>query len=287
MKLYIVTGMSGAGKSLIVKTLEDMGFYCIDNIPPSLIPKFAQIINESRTSDNVAVVVDIRGGELLSDIFPALCELGELNIQYEIIFLEANDKVLLKRYKETRRKHPLEVDGNIAKAIEKERKTLESIKKKSDYIIDSSDLLPKQLREELTALLSKGSEYETLMVNVISFGYKYGTPLECDIIFDVRFIPNPYYNSSMRKLTGKNETVKEYVLRQEQTVVFLEKTTELLEFLLPNYIREGKTQLVIGIGCTGGRHRSVAIGDKLGSMLMANNHRAIINHRDINKDSRG
>lgn len=287
MKLTIITGMSGAGKSLVIKALEDMGFYCIDNIPPSLIPKFAQIIKENRTSENLAVVVDIRGGEFLSDIFPALCELGEMNIPYEIIYLEANDRVLVKRYKETRRKHPLELDGDIAGAIAKEREILKELKNRANYLIDSSDLLPRQLKEELAALMSRGNEYETIMINVISFGYKYGTPLECDLVLDVRFLPNPYYNSSMRKLTGKNETVKNYVLRQEQTKVFLEKVLDLLEYLIPHYISEGKSQLVIGLGCTGGRHRSVSIGDKLGCLLQGKNHRVIINHRDIDKDARG
>ncbi|MBN2558670.1 MAG: RNase adapter RapZ [Clostridia bacterium] len=288
MKLYIITGMSGAGKSLVMRTLEDMGYFCIDNIPPSLIPKFAQLGEGTRSIENVAVTVDIRGAGLLSGLFPAMAELDEIKIPYEIIFLEAKDAVLQKRYQETRRQHPLESGGlKLGEAIIKERKVLEDIKNRANYIIDSSDLLPKQLKQELTTLLFEGKDYEQIIISIVSFGFKYGTPLDCDIVFDVRFIPNPYYNTSMRRLTGKNEIVLNYVLKQKETMDFLEKSIDLLECIIPGYIREGKNQLVIGIGCTGGRHRSVAIAEKMSEIMLGNNHRVITRHRDISNDAKG
>jgi len=287
MKMHIITGMSGAGKSLIMKVIEDLGFYCIDNMPPKLIPEFAKMYEKTKMLSEVAVVVDIRGGEFLEDFFPALVTLDENSIDYDILFLEANEKNLVKRYKETRRKHPLVSEKTtLQEAIQIERKKLERIKNRANYIIDSSNLLPKELRNEIKDLLVNTTDREKLMINIISFGFKYGTPLDCDLVFDVRFIPNPYYNTSMRKLTGKNEIVKNYVLKKEQTKEFIIKLNDMIEFLIPNYIKEGKTQLVIGIGCTGGRHRSVAIADNMGEKLKANNHRIIIKHRDIDNDGK-
>jgi len=287
MKMHIITGMSGAGKSLIMKVIEDLGFYCIDNMPPKLIPEFAKMYEKTKMLSEVAVVVDIRGGEFLEDFFPALVILDENSIDYDILFLEANEKNLVKRYKETRRKHPLVTEKTtLQEAIQIERTKLERIKNRANYIIDSSNLLPKELRNEINDLLVNTTDREKLMINIISFGFKYGTPLDCDLVFDVRFIPNPYYNTSMRKLTGKNEIVKNYVLKKEQTKEFIVKLNDMIEFLIPNYIKEGKTQLVIGIGCTGGRHRSVAIADNIGEKLKANNHRIIIKHRDIDNDGK-
>jgi UPF0042 nucleotide-binding protein len=287
MKLYIITGMSGAGKSLAMRTLEDRGYFCMDNIPPSLIPKFAQLGVGSGQMDNVAVTVDIRGAELLSDIFPALDELDAMQVPYEIIFLETLDKVLVKRYQETRRQHPLENNGlGLEEAIKKERSKLEGLKARADYIVDSSGLLPKDLKNELLVLLNQGDDYEQIIISIISFGFKYGTPLDCDNILDVRFIPNPYYNSSMRKLTGRNETVSNYVLKQDITEGFIERSIDLFEHILPGYISEGKNQVVIGIGCTGGRHRSVAIAEEISRILTVKNHRVILTHRDISKDSK-
>ncbi|MBN1624815.1 MAG: RNase adapter RapZ [Clostridia bacterium] len=287
MKLYIITGMSGAGKSLAMRTLEDRGYFCIDNLPPSLIPKFAQLGAGSGQMENVAVTVDIRGAELLSDIFPALDELDAMQVPYEIIFLETLDKVLVKRYQETRRQHPLESKGlGLEEAIEKERNELEGLKKRADYIVDSSGLMPKELKNELLVLLNQGEDYEQIIINIVSFGFKYGSPLDCDNILDVRFIPNPYYNSSMRKLTGRNETVSNYVLKQNITEGFIERSIDLFEHILPGYISEGKNQVVIGIGCTGGRHRSVAIAEEISRILTEKNHRVILTHRDISKDSK-
>ncbi|MCD6323069.1 MAG: RNase adapter RapZ [Clostridiales bacterium] len=287
MKLYIITGMSGAGKSHAMRTLEDRGYFCIDNIPPSLIPKFAQLSGGAGKFDNVAITVDIRGAELLGGLFPALEELDTMNISYEMVFLEASDKVLQKRYQETRRQHPLEIIGyKLADAIKKEREMLSDIKNRSDYILDSSELIPKQLKKELMDLLVEGGEYEQLIISIVSFGFKYGTPLDCDIVFDVRFIPNPYYNASMRKLTGKNEVVSKYVLKQRITKGFVSKSIDLVEHMIPGYISEGKSNLVIGIGCTGGRHRSVAISEEIYKILLSLNHRVVLRHRDIGNDGK-
>lgn len=287
MKMHIITGMSGAGKSLIMKAIEDLGFYCIDNMPPKLIPEFGKMYEKTEMVSDVAIVVDIRGGDFLDEFFPAINQLEKKKIEYDILFLEANDKNLVKRYKETRRKHPLANDNiSLQDAIKLERNKLEKIKNQANYIIDSSDMHPKQLRDEVNDLFVSGEEHEKIMINMVSFGFKYGAPLDCDLVFDVRFIPNPYYNTSMRKLTGKNEVVKTYVLKQEQTQIFIDKLEDLIEFLIPHYIQEGKTQLVIGIGCTGGRHRSVAIADKVAGLLKENGHRLIIKHRDIDNDGR-
>lgn len=287
MKFYIITGMSGAGKSHAMRTLEDRGYFCIDNIPPSLIPKFAQLGGGVGKFDNVAVTVDVRGAELLEGLFPALEELDAIKIPYEIIFLESSDKVLRKRYQETRRQHPLENPGTeLSDAIKKERILLQEIKERADYIVDSSELIPKQLKRELMELLVEGGDYEQLIISIMSFGFKYGTPLDCDLVFDVRFIPNPYYNASMRKLTGKNETVSNYVLKHDITQGFIKKTVDLIEHMIPGYISEGKSNLVIGIGCTGGRHRSVAISEEIHMALAGHNHRVIIRHRDIANDAK-
>jgi UPF0042 nucleotide-binding protein len=286
MKFYIITGMSGAGKSHAMRTLEDMGYFCIDNIPPSLIPKFAQLGGAGKF-DNVAITVDIRGAALLHNLFPALKELDGNNIPYEIIFLEASDKVLQKRYQETRRQHPLESEGfELDDAIREERKMLGEIKARADYILDSSELIPKQLKRELVDLLTEGREYEQLIISIVSFGFKYGTPLDCDLVFDVRFIPNPYYNISMRKLTGKNEIVRNYVLKHNITKGFIAKSTDLIEHMIPGYMSEGKSNLVIGIGCTGGRHRSVAIAEEIFKILQGHKHRVVLRHRDISNDAK-
>lgn len=287
MKLYIITGMSGAGKSHAMRTLEDRGYFCIDNIPPSLIPKFAQLSGGAGKFDNVAITVDIRGAELLEGLFPALEELDAINTPYEIVFLEASDKVLQKRYQETRRQHPLESAGyKLTDAIKKEREMLSDIKNRSDYILDSSELIPKQLKKELMDLLVEGGEYEQLIISIVSFGFKYGTPLDCDLVFDVRFIPNPYYIASMRKLTGKNEVVSNYVLKHDITKGFVSKSIDLVEHMIPGYISEGKSNLVIGIGCTGGRHRSVAISEEMHNILLSLNHRVVLRHRDIGNDAK-
>jgi UPF0042 nucleotide-binding protein len=287
MRFIVITGISGAGKSLVAKHLEDAGFFCIDNLPPLLIPKIAEIVSQSyRKMEKIAVVIDIRGGELLNDLFPALDALTGDGHTYQILFMEASDKVVIERYKESRRSHPLALEGRLVKGIAEERRVLQKIKDRADYVIDTSSLAPKQLKEAITGILGHDNAFKGLIINIISFGFKYGIPIECDLIFDVRFIPNPYYVESLRKHTGKNEDVKEYVFKMPETTEFLDKLYAMLDFLIPNYIKEGKSQLVVGIGCTGGRHRSVAIADALGKYLTDQEHRIVMEHRDIEKDGR-
>jgi RNase adapter protein RapZ len=287
MRFVVITGVSGAGKSQVIKYLEDLGFFCVDNLPPALIPKFAEICYQSGGKmDKIALIIDIRGGELLNDLFPGLNSLKELGFSYEILFLEASDDVLIKRFKETRRAHPLAPEGRIIKGIKEERRILQTIKDRANHIIDTSNLSTRQLKEEIANLFVQGKAFEGMIINIISFGFKYGIPIDCDLVFDVRFIPNPYYIQSMRKLTGKHETVKEFVLNSVETIEFLKKIGDMLEFLIPNYIKEGKSQLVIGIGCTGGKHRSVAIGDEIFKTLKDKQHRVVIDHRDIDKDNK-
>lgn len=287
MRFIVITGISGAGKSLVAKYLEDAGFFCIDNLPPMLIPKIAEICSQSyEKMDKVALVIDIRGGELLNDLFPGLNAIREAGHTYEILFLEASDRVVIKRYKETRRAHPLAPEGMLLKGIKEERRVLQKIKDKASFVIETSNLTPRQLKEEITGIIGQESTFTGIIINIISFGFKYGIPIECDLVFDVRFIPNPYYIESMKRLSGRNDTVRNYVLKMPETVKFLDKLNDMLDFLIPNYIKEGKSQLVIGIGCTGGRHRSVAIADSLHATLLEKQHRAIVEHRDIEKDSR-
>jgi len=266
----------------VANYLEDAGFYCIDNLPPLLIPKIAEICSQSyRKMDKIALVIDIRGGELLNDLFPALDALKKDGYTYEILFMEASDNVVIKRYKESRRSHPLDHGGSLKKAIAEERRVLEKIKDHANYVIDTSNLTPKQMKEAITGIIVNSEEFGGLIINIISFGFKYGIPIECDLVFDVRFIPNPYYIESMKKHTGKHEDVRNYVLGMPETREFNDKLNALLDFLIPNYVKEGKSQLVIGIGCTGGRHRSVVIADELMKTLTEKKHRVVIEHRDI------
>lgn len=288
MRFIIITGLSGAGKSMAVKNMEDTGFFCVDNLPPSLIPKFAEICQQSGGKmDKIALVIDIRGGYLFKELLPALKELEEDGFAYEILFLEASDKVLVKRFKESRRMHPLAPEGRLLRGILEERSILKEIKGIANHIIDTSNMTPRQLKEEIHRVFGEESTGKSMIINVTSFGFKYGLPMECDLVFDVRFIPNPYYIDSMRKLTGKTKLVRDYVLNAEETREFIHRLIEMLNFLIPNYIKEGKSQLVIGIGCTGGKHRSVAIAEKVCTMLQEMDIKVEIDHRDIEKDNRG
>jgi UPF0042 nucleotide-binding protein len=287
MRFVIITGMSGAGKSQVVKNMEDLGFFCVDNMPPALLSKFAEISAHSTSKmEKVALVMDIRGGEMLAGLFPEIDAIKNNGLLFEVLYLESSDEVLVKRYKETRRSHPLAKDGRLIKGIQEERRILQDIKKRASYIIDTTNLTTRQLKEEINNIFIEGSNFPGLIINIMSFGFKYGIPTESDLVFDVRFIPNPYYISSMKMLTGKDETVKEFVLESKETIDFMIKLNEMLEFLIPNYIKEGKSQLVVSIGCTGGKHRSVAISDKIFTILKEKGHRAVVEHRDIEKDNR-
>ena len=287
MRFIIITGISGAGKSMVARYLEDAGFFCIDNLPPMLMPKIAEICRQSYGKmDKIAFVIDIRGGELLNDFFPGLKELREAGHTYEILFMEASDRAVVKRYKETRRAHPLAPEGRLIKGINEERRVLRKIKEQASFVIDTSNLTPRQLKEEINNIIGENKTFKGLIINIISFGFKYGVPIECDLVFDVRFIPNPYYVEPMKRLTGKSETVKNYVSGMRETEEFLSKLSDMLDFLIPNYVKEGKSQLVIGIGCTGGRHRSVVIADSVYKILQEKQHRVVVEHRDIEKDVR-
>jgi len=287
VEFLIITGMSGAGKSLCVKYFEDIGYFCVDNLPPSLIPKFAEICLQGQNKmDKIALIMDIRGGTLFLELFPALESLASYGISYKILFLEASDNVLVKRFKETRRMHPLSPEGRILDGIKEERRILQAVKEKAHYIIDTSNLTPRQLKQEILNLFVEGKPFSGLIINVISFGFKYGVPIDCDLVFDVRFIPNPYYIDTLRDLTGNDEKVSDYVMSFHESTVFLSKLVDMLDFLIPNYVKEGKNQLVIGIGCTGGKHRSVTIANRLYDILRTKNSSIVLEHRDIDKDNR-
>lgn len=287
MRFVIVTGMSGAGKSQAVKCLEDMNFYCVDNMPPVLMPKFAEIVlKSSGMITNAAVVVDIRGGQMFKEITKVIEEIKNMGITPEILFLKAEDSVLIKRYKETRRKHPLSPEGKIEEGIEKEKEFLSEIKDKADYCIDTSGFMLKHLKKSLMDIFGDNLSSEGLLIDVMSFGFKYGIPNDADLVFDVRFLPNPYYIDELKKLNGTQKEVADFVFQWSQTVEFTEKLYDMISYLVPYYQEEGKSQLVIAIGCTGGMHRSVAITEKMYERLTANNFKVIKHHRDIEKDGR-
>ena len=275
MEFVIITGLSGAGKSQAMKAMEDINYYCMDNLPPQLLPGFAELCYESkRNIKKVAVVVDIRGGKFFDALFNSLGRLEEKGLKYRILFLDAQDNVLIKRYKELRRPHPLSPNGRLIDGITEERGLLEEVKGKSDYIIDTSNLTIGMLKEEIRKIFIEGKE------SIVSFGFKYGILLDGDLIFDVRFLPNPYYIEELKDYTGNDENVMNYVLKWGQTSIFINKVIDMLNFLIPYYIKEGKTQLVIGIGCTGGKHRSVAIANVLYKKLIEEGNRVILNHRE-------
>ena len=283
MRFVIVTGMSGAGKSTALKMLEDVGYFCIDNLPLALLPKFVEILRVPSTEFNkVALGIDIRGGQNFTDMEEMLKD-----VSYEMLFLDSGDSVLVKRYKETRRNHPLASEGNIWKGLEKERRVLEPIKRNADYIIDTSLLLTRELKRELQKIFVDSQEYKNLYLTVVSFGFKYGIPNDADLVFDVRFLPNPYYIEELRPKTGNDPEIQEYVMNNGKAEEFLDKLQGMLEFLIPQYIAEGKHQLVIAIGCTGGKHRSVTLANALYHYFEKSNEYGVrIEHRDIEKDAK-
>lgn len=284
MKFIIVTGLSGAGKSQVIKAFEDMGNFCVDNMPPQLIPKFAEIYHRSTNPDDyVALVCDIRGRGMFNDLSGGLDELAELGYEYEILFLEASDETLIRRYKETRRAHPLANGGRIIDGIIRERKLLDGLKEKATKIIDTSSLSASQLREQINIIYGSETEAGKMAVHIMSFGFKYGIPLDADLVFDVRFLPNPFYIPELKEHTGLEACVRDYVMNSEISKQFLAKLSDMVEFLIPQYIKEGKSQLVIAIGCTGGHHRSVTIAEAIYSEVKQREHNAMVSHRDINK----
>ena len=287
MKLVIVTGMSGAGKTIALKMLEDIGFYCVDNLPISLVDKFVQLVSEGTSIEKAALGLDIRSGEELGNLDEILENWRRSNVDVQVLFLDANDAVLIKRYKETRRTHPLAGAGRLENCIEKEREKLAFLKREADYIIDTSMLLTRELRKELEKIFLQDARYKNMYVTVLSFGFKYGIPEDADLVFDVRFLPNPYYDEHLRPLTGQVQAVRDYVMQGGTADAFLKKLYDMIDFLLPNYINEGKNQLVIAVGCTGGKHRSVTIARALYEHLEAAGEYGIrIDHRDIDKDNK-
>ncbi|MFC4387074.1 RNase adapter RapZ [Gracilibacillus marinus] len=282
-KLVIITGMSGAGKTVAVQSFEDLGYYCVDNLPPALLPKFLELMKDATNNiQKVALVMDLRGREFFESLFEALDKLGQENwLEEHILFLDASDQVLVSRYKETRRSHPLAHDGLPLEGIHAERTILDELRGRAQHFIDTSNLKPKELREKIVQRYGE-SEQEIFSIHALSFGFKYGLPIDADLVFDVRFLPNPHYVEQLRPLTGINPDVASYVFKWSDTKVFLEKTLDLLQFMLPQYKREGKSQLVIAIGCTGGQHRSVAIAEHIAKHFQKN-YVTHVSHRDIDK----
>jgi UPF0042 nucleotide-binding protein len=282
IRFVIITGLSGAGKSEMAKSFEDLGYFCVDNLPPVLIPKFAELCSQSDGSINkIALVVDIRGGDFFDDIFEALENLEQKGFSYEILFLEAREDVLIRRFKESRRRHPLATTGIITEGIRAERRKLEQLRGKATLIIDTSDLSVRELREKIGKNYDQTVYQKKMLITVVSFGFKNGIPLDLDLMFDVRFLPNPHYVESLRRLNGNCAEVAEYVLKWPVATRFLTKLYDFLGFLGPQYLKEGKSNLIIGIGCTGGQHRSVTIANKVGDFLMTEGYRTLVEHRDM------
>lgn len=286
MRLVIVTGMSGAGKSITLKRLEDAGYFCIDNLPLVFMPMLSEFTN-TVTEDKIAIGLDVRSGDSLKCLEKVLTKMDENHVPYETLFLECSNDVLVKRYKETRRIHPLSKEGRIDAGIEEERKRLLSLKKKADYIIDTSRMLTRELQAELTQIFVNNKKISNLRITVLSFGFKYGVPNDADLVFDVRFLPNPYYLPELRQQTGNDTAVQNYVMASEDAHEFLWRLEDMIQFLLPNYTKEGKNQLVIAIGCTGGKHRSVTLANEIYHRLTQEDVYTIqIEHRDIEKDTK-
>lgn len=283
MRFVIVTGMSGAGKSTALKILEDQGYFCADNLPIPLIEKFAELSwNQQREYSKVALGVDVRSGSEIQSIQAILERLVVKGISYEILFLDASDSVLLKRYKETRRSHPLSKGGRIDEGIRKERQAMAFLKEHADIILDTSTLLTRELRSEMEKIFVNRVEYRNIYITVLSFGFKYGIPADSDLVFDVRFLPNPFYVDELKHKTGLDQEVQDFVMKYEEAHTFLHKLEDMVEFLLPNYVSEGKNQLVISIGCTGGKHRSVTLAEHLHRYLSRHTEYGLkIFHRDI------
>lgn len=284
MRFVIVTGMSGAGKSSALKMLEDVGYFCVDNLPVALLDKFAQMtLDKTAKVENVALGIDIRNGEGIGELEAMLGKIEEMGISFEILFLNASNRILLKRYKETRRNHPLSRNGRVEDGIAKEREAMKFLLESATYVIDTSQLLIRELKEEIERIYVDGETTERFQIAVVSFGFKFGIPADVDLVFDVRFLPNPFYDLELRPLTGNDKPIQDFVMKYDEAVLFLEKLDDMMEFLIPNYIKEGKYNLVIGIGCTGGKHRSVTIANALAEKLEHLPYSIKVEHRDITR----
>lgn len=285
MRFVVVTGMSGSGKHTAMKMLEDAGYYCVDNLPVALVPTFADLILQPGSEvEKVALGLDIRSDKNFGDIENVLQQLKDQGVNYEILFLDAKDSILLKRYSESRRVHPIHGDGPVEESIQSERKILRGLKDQADYIIDTTSLLTRELKAELERIFVKNEDYNSLMVHILSFGFKNGIPLDADLVFDVRFLNNPFYIDELRNKTGMDKEVSDYVLGFEESKQFLDKLEDMVDFLIPNYIKEGKYRLVIAIGCTGGKHRSVTLANALYErMKNKGGYGLTIAHKDIER----
>ena len=288
MRIVIVTGISGAGKSTALKMLEDAGYFCVDNLPVPLLPKFMEmLILPGSEYTKVGLGIDIRSSQKFGQLRETLETLRKKDVKFEILFLDASDEALIKRYKETRRSHPLAGDGRVDKGIDEERRRTIFLKQQADYIIDTSQMLTRELRSEILKIFVENKNYKNLYVTILSFGFKYGIPGDADLVFDVRFLPNPYYIQDLRPMSGNDAPVRDYVMSSETARKFLDKLVDMVQFLIPNYVAEGKKQLVIGIGCTGGKHRSVTLANALYYALEQEEGYGLkIEHRDIEKDAR-
>lgn len=283
MRFVVVTGMSGGGKSTVLKMLEDAGFYCVDNLPISLVEKFVELISMPNSEvSKVALGLDVRSDQSFEDATRILALMKQKGYAFEILFMEADEKVLIKRYKESRRIHPLAQDGRVEDGVRRERKVLDNVRKSADYVIDTTHLLTRELKEELDRIFVENGEYNSLMVTVMSFGFKNGIPVDADLVFDVRFLPNPFYIDQLKEKTGKDQEVQDYVLSFDEAEVFLAKLTDMIQFLIPNYVKEGKYSLMVAIGCTGGKHRSVTLANELYRRMKDKGSYGIkLYHRDV------
>ncbi|HBS59625.1 MAG TPA: RNase adapter RapZ [Firmicutes bacterium] len=288
VQLVIITGMSGAGKTQVVRCMEDLGFFCVDNLPPMLIPKFADLCAQSEGKVNkIALVVDIRGGEFFDTLHQVLEELHQKKFHYDIVFLEAADETLIRRYKESRRRHPLALQGRLLEGIRREREKLAGLRQRATQIIDTTNLTTAQLRSAIESVFAETGEIDKMPITIVSFGYKFGIPLDADLVFDVRFLPNPFYVEALRSFSGCEPSVREYIWKWPITQKFLEKMHDLVDFLIPHYVKEGRRQLIIAIGCTGGMHRSVAMANALYELLRKQGYNVFVEHRDIPKNLQG
>lgn len=284
LDFVIVTGLSGAGKTEAARSFEDLGFFCIDNLPPMLVPKFTDLVAQSGGNINrIALVIDIRGGKFFNDVFDVLEGLESRGIRYSILFLEASDEALVRRFKESRRRHPLAPEGSILEGITLERKRLQELRGRATHIINTTDLKPRELREKIKNIFGNGNFGDKMHITVTSFGFKYGLPIDADLTLDVRFLPNPHYVDSLRPQTGLDKAVSDYVTKWPVTQQYLEKLQDFLGFQLPLFVNEGRSELMIAVGCTGGRHRSVTIAERLGAFFRGKGFPVTIEHRDIEK----